>query len=105
MYSNVSDTPRMVDEDYKKKYPDPCIADEGNSGFKMIYFGLGITRNKHPLKKRINMRECGNCNNADVKVIYAQWSVHPMSGDTYWDYEVYCEKCKKYSSRSFAGND
>ena len=100
----ISETPRMVDEDYKEKYPEDCIADEDNSGLKKIYFGSGIAPSKHPLKKHVRFGKCENCNDPDVKVIYAQWSVHPMSGDAYWDYELFCEKCKKYSSRSYAEN-
>ncbi len=105
MYSNISDVPRMLDVDYLKLYKEPCLADDQNSGFKMIYYGTGIISSRHPLKKRISMRGCGNCNNVDVKVIYAQWSILPISGDTYWDYEGFCKEYKKFTSRSFAGND
>ena len=102
-----TDTPKMVDANYKELYSDPCLADNENSGFKMIYYGTGIRRDSHPLKKRINMRGCGNpkCGSEHVKVIYAQWSVHPMSGDKYWDYEIFCEDCKKFTLRSYAEND
>ena len=104
MYQRITDKPKLVPQDYKTKYNEECIASEDNSGLKKIYYGTGISRDTHPLKKHINMRVCGNCNNPKVKVIYAQWSVHPMSGDKYYDYEVFCEKCQKFTSRSYTEN-
>ena len=103
MHARISDEPRLADKNYKTKYNKQCI--NLKDGLEVLYEGTGISPNNHPFKKRIRMWGCRNCDNEEVKVIYVRWVVHPMSGDKYWDYEIHCEKCNKYSQYSFAGND
>ncbi len=101
----VRDTSYFMGDGELNKYKEKCIADPDNSGLSLIYRGSGISQGEHPLKDRINFYECGNCKNKNTKIIYAKWVVHPMSGDVYWDYEMHCEKCGKYTTYSYAEND
>ncbi|TFG29081.1 hypothetical protein EU528_10265 [Candidatus Thorarchaeota archaeon] len=80
------------------------MPDDSNDWDGQIFRGNGIPIEQHPLKGRCNMQGCGNCKSEQVKVIYAQWSVSVASGDTYWDYEVFCGECGMYTSRSFSEN-
>jgi len=99
----INNEPQLIDKDYKKRYDEPCkeIRESGKTWYK----GTGINWEKHPLKRFIPKFGCANCNNKDVKIIAAQFSVHPMSGDRYWDCEVFCAKCGKYTQRAYAEND
>lgn len=99
---SVTDEPRFIENDYESRYSDPCQMLK--DGLEKLCKGSGISPASHPLKEFIRFRNCGNCKSKTVKVLYARWVVHPMSGDAYWDYEIYCEKCKKYTQRSFTEN-
>jgi len=37
-------------------------------------------------------------------VIAAQYNVHPMSGDLYYDYEMVCEACGQFTTASYCEN-
>ncbi len=103
MYVRSSDEPKFVPKDYKKIYTNPC------SKFKEFgqkwYKGTGVSPKGHPLKGHIRFSGCGNCESENVEVIAAQWSVSYASCDQYWDYEIFCEDCGKYTQRSYADND
>jgi hypothetical protein len=105
MYERKTDAPSLVPSDYMFLYDAPCIPDEDNSDLSRVYYGTGISPSDHPLKKHIPMRKCAHCGSANVLVIYTQWSVSPHSGDSYWDYEIVCQNCQKFTARSFAEND
>ena len=105
LYETVEDTPRIASKDFATIYNEPLIADENNDWLGMVFRGSGISVDDHPLKERMNMRGCGACSSDNVKVIYAQWSVSPHSGDSYWDYEIICADCGKFTARSFNEND
>ena len=100
----VSDEPRLAPKDYLDQYSEPFEGDDG--GFEIDYYGLGVRPSEHPLNDRMPLTgsQCGNCKSQDVLIIAAKWSVHPMSGDCYWDFECYCESCGKYTIRSYAEN-
>lgn len=98
----VSKTPRLwVGE--KKITSEECkLISEHYTGKE--YSGNGISLHEHPLyKKPIKMKPC-NCGSFNAKVIFAKYCIHPMSGDLYWDYEIFCPDCKKYTLRSYAEN-
>ena len=97
----ISDKPSLIKN--KDMYKEPCK--KYNEMGKTWYRGTGISWEKHPLKEFIPKFKCGNCGNEDVKIIAAQFNVHMMSGDRYWDCEVYCIKCGKYTQRAYAEND
>ncbi|NHJ88047.1 MAG: hypothetical protein FK734_21460 [Asgard group archaeon] len=105
MYQEINDEPRFMPKDYREKYDKPCIPEDLELDTNMEHYGIGIAPYDHPLNGHIPMRGCGNCNSDNVLVIYAQWNVSTHSGDSYWDYEIYCNDCHKYTSRSFAEND
>ena len=106
MYIRVRDKPYFLDEDYNTKLKEPCVQIGDPEVYtSMEYEGYGISPDEHPLKRHIRFRECENCKSKNVLVIYAQWNVSTASGDDYWDYEAFCEDCKKYTICSFAGND
>ncbi|HUT80825.1 MAG TPA: hypothetical protein VMZ29_06450 [Candidatus Bathyarchaeia archaeon] len=105
MYEQKQDTPIMVPKDYLIQYDAPCIASENNDYDQKIYRGTGIPPADHPLMGTIPMRGCGHCNSNNVLVLYAQWSVSVHSGDSYWDYEIVCQDCQKFTARSYAEND
>ena len=71
----------------------------------MEYYGSGVDIEDHPLKDRCNMHGCAECKSDNVKVIYGKWCVSTHSGDSYFDYEVVCEDCGKFTARSFNEND
>ena len=107
MSKNYSEKPRLADKDYLTKYDKDCIEDEASCSAKRIFVGKGVYPAAHPLREKINFTrtKCSNCNSFNVKVIYAHWCVHMMSGDTYWDYEIHCETCNMFTKHSFADND
>lgn len=100
----IRDKPELVPGNYREIFTEAC-ARVGPDGLEQKFQGRGIDPAHHPLRDRIRMHGCGHCQSARVLVIYARWVVHPFSGDTYWDYEVFCEACGKYTQRAFAGND
>lgn len=103
MFSWVRDKPRFVPENYKEVFASPCekFKESGQEWYKRT----GIPPEEHPLKGNIWFSGCENCESEKVKVIAAQWSVSFHSGDQYFDYELFCENCGKYTQRAFADND
>ncbi|MBD3404628.1 MAG: hypothetical protein GF411_00655 [Candidatus Lokiarchaeota archaeon] len=105
IFVSVHDTPQLASGDYATIFTQPVVPNEDNSGIKKIFQGTGIRIEKHPCKNRIEMCGCESCDSDNVLVIFTQWSVHPFSGDCYWDYELICNDCGKYTLRSYAGNE
>lgn len=103
MYSWLRDKPHFVPENYKEIYKLPC--EKFKEMGQKWYRGTGIPIEDHPLNGHIRFSGCKNCESDDVLVIAAQWSVSYHSGDQYWDYEIYCNNCGKYTQRSYAEND
>jgi hypothetical protein len=104
LYEQVRETPRLAPNDWKIRFDEGLVPDEKNDWDGQVFRGTGVAIEEHPLKANCNMHGCGNCESRQVKVIYAQWSVSVASGDAYWDYEVICEECGMYTSRSFSEN-
>ena len=105
LYEEITDIPRFAPKNWMDEYAEPIAPHEDNEWTSMEYAGTGVSLDKHPLNDRIWMKGCGNCEGENVKVIYAHWCVSTASGDAYWDYEIICEDCGKYTSRSFNEND
>ena len=101
----LNDTPRCTSEDYRTRYDEPCVFDGGGDGNYDWYRGTGISIKEHPLSDKVWPGNCGHCKSEDVLVIAAQWNVHPFSGDEYWDCEVACEECGKYTHYSYVDSD
>ena len=103
MDERISDKPRFVPDNYKEIFSSPCemFHEFGQDWYK----GTGIKPKKHPLLSYIGFRGCGNCESDNVLVIAAQWCVSYHSGDAYWDYEIFCKKCGKFTQRAYAEND
>ena len=101
----IRDTPALAAKDYKTRYSTPCQPRDSQQemGFEW-YVGTGIEPAAHPLEGQIHFAGCGACGSEQVLVIAAQWNVHLMSGDVYWDYEVECQTCQKFTQRSYAEN-
>ena len=95
----------MASKDYKTQFDKELVPNEDNEGIWMEFFGTGIPINEHPLENRCNMHGCGECKSDNVKVIYGKWCVSTHSGDAYWDYEIACGECGKFTARSFSEND
>ena len=105
LYETVTDEPRIASKDYATAFSEPLIPEEDNDWIAMVFRGSGISIDEHPLKGRANMYGCGECKSDNVLVIYGQWSVSTHSGDAYWDYEIVCGDCGKFTARSFSDND
>ena len=105
LYERFQDTPRFVSLNYLKEYSQPCEkTSDPEEYFEEEYAGTGIPPEEHPMK-RFTFRPCKNCGNKDVLIIYAHWCVSSHSGDAYWDYEAFCDKCGKYTQCSYNEND
>lgn len=74
--------------------------------FTREYIGSGIPPAEHPLADMLDMRStvCGSCQGQEILVIYAKRSIHPANGDEYFDYEVICSSCGKFTLISCADN-
>ena len=105
LYERVTETPSFVPKGYETEYTEPLIADEKNEGISQEFYGTGAPIDGHPLERHINFSDCGECKSSNVKVIYASWNVSTASGDAYWDSEIVCEDCGKFTARSFNEND
>ena len=105
LYERVNDSPVLASKDYKTQYDKPIVPSEDNEWVWMEFFGSGVHINEHPLESKCNMYGCGECKSDNVQVIYGKWCVSVHSGDAYWDYEVACSDCGKYTARSFSEND
>lgn len=97
----VNDKPMLISEDYKTIYDSPCEA-QSSDDFPW-YRGTGIAPLRHPIHGHIPFQyaSCGNCESKDVLVIVAQWNVSYSNGDRYWDYEIECQECGKFTKRSY----
>ena len=102
LYEEVRDTPRLAPIDWETRFAEGLLPDENNDWDAKIFRGTGVPLKDHPMKGSCNMHGCGNCDSDNVKVIYGQWSVSVANGDAYWDYEVVCEECGMFTSRSFS---
>lgn len=98
----VHDEPECTEKDYQTRYKKPCLKVE--VGFQSWYLGTGVLLKKHPLKKFLSVDRCGECGSEDFLVIAAQHSIHPQTGDEYWDCEIACNECGKYTLFSYAEN-
>ena len=105
LFERVTDEPSFVSKDFETDYSEPIIENERNEMVWMEFYGTGIPIENHPLKNHINFSSCGACKSSNVKVIYGMWCVSTASGDAYWDSEIVCEDCGKFTSRSFNEND
>lgn len=99
----ISESPQLVPSDYKTCFNSPCecIPDQQGSHFEW-YVGTGIAPHDHPLASHIFFAGCAACGSEQVLVIAAQWNVSYASGDAYWDYEIVCQECHKYTKRAYA---
>lgn len=100
---SATNTPYLAPADYQTRFTSPC-AYFPNYNMKDWYFGTGIPPAEHPLNWQITFGKCGNCQSDDVLVIAAQSVVHPYSGDLYWDYEIVCQQCGKFTTQSYSEN-
>lgn len=91
--------PRLVPADYKTVFTAPCARFEGGQTW---YKGTGVAPAVHPL--HLPVEGCEACQSTEVLVIAAQYSSSPMNGDEYWDYEIECQACGKFTQRSYADN-
>jgi hypothetical protein len=105
--TRTSQTPVFAPVDYKIHFKTPCKLDTelSDSRHQDWYAGTGIEPGKHPLDGTIWFSCCGSCKSNDVLVIAAQWCVSHHSGNEYWDYEITCNTCGRYTQRSFSEND
>ncbi|MCB1306581.1 MAG: hypothetical protein KDK30_00300 [Leptospiraceae bacterium] len=101
----VTETPTFTTPDYRTRYVTPCVSDRKDPMDFEWYRGTGIDPQRHPLAPVIRFGACQNCESANVLVIAAQHNVHRMSGDVYYDYELSCNDCNRFTRVSFAGND
>ncbi len=100
----VANEPNFTRKNFKTHYKEPVVEEKENIGFHW-YRGQGIKASKHPLRQHIDFGTCANCESSDVLVIAAQFNVHMMSGDKYYDYEIECQACGKFTRASYAEND
>ena len=101
----VSKKPSLTSLNYKTKYDTPFVVEKKKkTGFEW-YRGTGVEPRLHPLKDQINFIDCRNCNSKNVHVIAAQWNVNLTNGDQYYDYELGCLDCEKFTRVTFADND
>jgi len=103
MRETVSDQPRFGCEGDPRCASEPCVLDRSSGGGGW-HRGTGVRWDDHPLGRLIPHSACGACGGRDVLVVAAQRCVHPHSGDEYWDSEVRCCTCGRYTQRSFADN-
>lgn len=104
MYVQILDSPRLVPANFREIYESPCELIGEFDWLQQIYRGTGITPEGHPAKN-IPFSDCENCQSKNVLVLYTQWSVSPHSGDKYWDFEIVCNDCGKFTSKSYSEND
>lgn len=105
LYERVTDTPSFVPQGYETEFFEPITPNKDNEMVWREFYGTGIQIEEHPLNDHINFYGCGECESPNVKVIYGKWCVSTASGDAYWDYEIVCKSCGKFTARSFNEND
>ncbi|MHA1379194.1 MAG: hypothetical protein ACTSRG_12500 [Candidatus Helarchaeota archaeon] len=103
--TNVTKKPQFIEKKYKKKYKEPYkeVVEFGQEWLK----GRGVLWIDHPLKNKIPKWAtiCGNCKNDETKIIAAHWEIDIHTGNPFWDCEVYCDKCKRYTQYSLARDE
>ena len=105
LYERVNDHPVLAPQNYTECYEQPIIENPKNEWTWCEYYGTGVPIKGHPLAGKVNLYGCAECKSDNVTVIYAKWCVSTISGDAYWDYEIKCEDCGKFTARSFNEND
>ncbi|MCP4439013.1 MAG: hypothetical protein GY810_08735 [Aureispira sp.] len=94
---------------FHRKYKNSSQACEEihSSMTELVYSGSGIVPSQHPLNKDLGLSyaSCHNCDSKNIMVIYTKRCVHPFSGDEYYDYEILCQDCHKFTQVSHADND
>ena len=93
-----TDKPQFIREDYATAYTEACTRVDGPQTW---YLGTGIAPDDHPLADDISLVMCDACKSLDVLVIAAQHNIHPFSGDAYWDAEIACNECGKFTQGSY----
>ena len=93
--------PKLVPEDYKTLFTSDCALFRNGTDW---YKGTGICPQLHPLFGDIDFRGCPMCQSNKVLVIAAQYSLSYVNGDRYWDYEIECQDCHRFSQQSYAEN-
>lgn len=76
------------------------------------YYKDGATDEEHLKSERMRVLArdipkmcCLKCmGKKNSLIIYVHGCIHPMSGDAYYDVELFCNKCKVYSAFSYAEN-
>lgn len=75
------------------------------------FCGTGVPPAEHPMRGEMRALEIGldhadclYCGSKDVRVIALQGCVSMHSGDAYYDYELLCNQCGKFSAVSYAEN-
>ena len=75
------------------------------------YIGSGISPESHPgrniirpLENAMLTSKCLYCESQNILVIALQGCVNMNSGDAYFDYELICKDCNKFSAVSYAEN-
>ena len=104
----VGKKPRLIEKDYKTIYKEPAKCVEGSlSSTGAVFKGTGAYKKDHPHMGFIPEWAivCGKCKNDNPLILYTHWVVNIHSGDAYWDVEVFCEKCKRFTLRAYAEND
>jgi len=101
----ITDSPVFVPENFREAFDTPCDIRRADPMDFEWYKGSGVPRDRHPLGGSIKFRACAACESENVLVIAAQWNVHRMNGDEYYDYELVCDDCGKFTRVSFADND
>ena len=93
----ITDNPCFVPHNYLEIYGDPCkIIREGPMDHEW-YRGFGIPPEEHPLNHKIPFCDCHNCESVNVLVIAAQYDVNALDGEEYYNYELFCEDCEKFT--------
>ncbi len=104
LYERVNDSPALGSKTYLE-FEESLMENPRNDYDWCEYYGSGVPIDGHPLKRQCRMRGCAECESDNVKVIYAKWCVSVHSGDSYYDYEVVCADCGKFTARSYNEND
>lgn len=75
------------------------------------FCGSGIRPADHPMRNEmralelgLDQADCLYCESKDVYVIALQGCVSMHSGDAYYDFELRCNQCEKFSVYSYAEN-
>jgi hypothetical protein len=91
-------------------YKDTSPCEITNFGNQNWYHGTGVPPKEHPGRNLIRpldyamlSAKCLYCESKSVLVIALQGCVS-HSGDAYYDYEIICSDCNRFSACSYAEN-